>query len=617
LNKYTKPHNLYVDKLCLRVLIIFIVKKKLNTIICLQRRRKKFLDLLYSKILIIFGLNVHFEKITNTDKRYKNVFDCIEVFLDSIKQDKEIYLKTPLLCELDKQLCNYRFKKIWRLIVIHQYLQDKKAELPIEFICGMALNQKILDKLTTFLNIKYKSVNTHLFTSYAVADESEYLYQNDDGCVKRIKQLCYIVFFLIIPRRVSLRTQEEVDILFFSHDNSVYNETFNPTKFSQNIKEKILLVTPNLKLKELKDYNPVGFLSISIFSLARYFWLMSKKANLIFGIAQDSCEYFKGFKFLSDYCFNLIIIEERKVKVVYSLYESSFTQAVLLAAKVHKKTISISGVWSLGYFPSQLISTFNKCCDRYFIWGEWHHYIMSKSGDNSDAYIMTGYPGLEYSKDFKNKVKKLRSSLLERYANIITYYDTSIAEDLFLSEQRSIIILDKLINLARNSNSVLIFKTKKNISKRSLILINSYSKHIVLDFKQSNLIPAFASDLCIGVLNSTLVAVSEAYGKNCCFINMDNIIDDKWIDISTNNSNIFDINKIVNINHIDDLLSSEIKSGISKKTDYFSDGNCARRISDYFNYLQVSQKLFNNKTNVLLNADNLFTEKYGIDSIII
>lgn len=403
----------------------------------------------------------------------------------------------------------------------------------------------------------------------------------------------------------------DIDLLLFSHDDADSGENFNPASIVKGLKGVHALVTPASVVNFFGTKKTSKELSISVGAVLRYYYILYHALWQKIKKPVYLSDFYIIIQVIQKYAFLKVYLKDCKVKVVYSFYESLLAQSAVAAAGDFTNTVSLSSTWSLGYFPSSSITTFRKFSDRFLIWGNWHYHIMKKSLDTSKGYIFTGYPGINFNNNFVQQANKLRAELLQKYDKIIAYYDTTIAEDLFFDERKAILILDKLIKLSRNSNAIVIFKCKKILNNKIKKICDEHHDVIMINTEQSSLVPSFAADISIGILNSTLVSVAAEYGRQSYFINCGDVMSEQW-NILTNNYVEF-----IDVEEIDkDLFFDVVHSKNSLgAVDYFQDGNCHKRTRQY---IESILNVMNNKMckkKVLENADQIYIGKNGKDAV--
>lgn len=600
----------YVDKLCLKFIIRLLANKNMKKVRYLQKRRFSGLDILYVWFLSRISVSVKFEPVDKAGRYYRTVFNSVDNFIASLPDEVDLKISPNFAFLFRQTVSQYRFEKVWRLFVFLHYL-NKSNGVPVTLYCGVGLNRKLIDKVSNYAAQEFKYVNSSIYKSFATADEANLLYENRAGVARQFIGLFSVTLRLLMPPRVSLKKQLNVDILFFSHKAEIFNDTFNPPNLLKGLNKNILLINPAQELMSIKDKRKIGHLFINPSSLLNYYRLVFMHLAAIIRAVSDVGELHKVTNIIYGYCFMTNIIRDCNIKLVFSFYESWLGQSMCAAAKESKAAISLTSVWSLGYFPSQSIATFNKNSDRYFIWGKWHHYIMKKSKDSACGYVNIGYPGLDLEGSFLQSAETLRSTLLKKYSKVIAYYDTTTADDLFFSAENSLTVFKKLVNLAVTSNSILIFKTKKKILNEISRVIERNPDHVIVDNKQSNLTPAFAADVVFGVLNSTLPAIAAAYGKKTYFLNFGDVVDEKWMSI------VGEVGVFIAVDEIDAALlqrndtNERVTVSNASAIDHFCDGKCHQRVSEYIEYLFHENNGHMCKNDKLRAADARYNKKYS------
>ena len=608
--------TVYLDKLCIKSIVLLLKSGEVKRVVYFQERRPFLLSNLLSRFLTFVGVDVVYSPVENSDRRYRDVFDTVDDFLSTCNVESAPKSNRYLHLFADRIISKYRFDKVWRLFVNIEYLQSICGDNPARGYFGVGLSKPILYDLSKYVDGKYERLNVDVYKSYAIVNEPDVLYKNVDGVKVRLLNAIKLVYLLLAPPKLSSSDHFVLDTVFFSHDPGTYNDMFYPSRLMEGVKGRHAIITPMRKLVSLETMLEMGEVSISVRNLPAYYLNFYKNLMQIIGQSRDLGELYKLTQIIYAYSLMKVFVNERNVSIVFSFYESWFAQAASVMARDSDNVVSLSAVWSIGYFPSSSISTFKKFSDRYFIWGSWHNFIMRKSYDQSGGYIVTGYPGLVIDKTFERSVSTLRDQLLKAHKRVIAYYDTTTADDLFFSKVSSIKVLKSLLQIAQETDSVLIFKTKKKVSDETKKLIDCYASNILVDNTQSSLIPAFAADVTFGILNSTLVSIAAAYGKRAYFIAFGDVVSPVWKSLVGERVEFIEANDIKrSLLDCPDQSNTNDDSGLAA-IDYFQDGNCHDRTGDYINNVLKNLHVEANKQDALSVCDQIYRNKFGEDTVI-
>ena len=228
-----------------------------------------------------------------------------------------------------------------------------------------------------------------------------------------------------------------------------------------------------------------------------------------------------------DLFFFIKMIDKLKCKVVYSVYESNNALLLLHAATISGSCISLVSSFSAGYFPAQYhISHRAKNADVYLVWGEFLSSLYIASGDQSKFHIITGYTGDYYLSNFR---KESKAFFKDDKRPVVSIYDTSIYDDLFVNKKDMLNFVNQISEFAISRKMNVIIKTKRH-NKLYSNLIEKYPNNIIISDQLASLSASMKSDLVIGYLMSTPVLLSGSYQKNVVFFDPYKICWDKYYD---------------------------------------------------------------------------------------
>lgn len=600
----------YVDKLCLKSIFLCVAGKACLNIGYIQKRKPLILNYLYIFLLMRFGIRVKHYPLNKISGNYKNVFNITDKCIERLISAKNTATKKSLELLIDQKIAEHYFAKVWRLFSILIFLEDKYKNVGNVYI-GVDIPKSVIKKVEKFISDENFSVNILLYKSYAISDESNFLHKNNTGFIKKMVQIFWSARLLILSPKLALSRHGNIDLLLFSHENVESNDSFNPASIVKELKGVHALVAPMSVVKFFGTKQVSKKLSIRFGSVLRYYCIFYRTLSQKLKIPIYLSNFYITIQVVHKYSFLKVYLEDCNIKVVYSFYESLMAQSAVAAAEDLYSTVSLSSTWSLGYFPSSSITTFRKLSDRFLIWGEWHYHIMKRSLDASRGYIFTGYPGINFNNNLVQQASDLRTKLLKKNDKIIAYYDTTIAEDLFFDESKAILILNKLVKLSRNSNAIIIFKCKKKLHNKIKRICDENQDVIMINNEQSSLIPSFAADISIGILNSTLVSVAAEYGRQSYFINCGNVMSEQWNILANNFVEFIDVEEIDESLFLDAARSKKSLGAV----DYFQDGNCHKRTRQYLDSILNNMNNMTCKEKVLECADQSYISEHGKDTV--
>lgn len=150
------------DRVCLRVRYI-------------QKRKPLVLNYLYVFLLKNFDVKVECYPLKNTSNNYKNIFNKVSQCVDKVIPATNTNVgKLDVL--IKQKIGQHYFVKVWRLFSIICFL-DSKSENSENVYIGVNLPKSAIKKVRRFLVDENFSTNIFLYKSFAVSDESNFLYK--------------------------------------------------------------------------------------------------------------------------------------------------------------------------------------------------------------------------------------------------------------------------------------------------------------------------------------------------------------------------------------------------------------------------------------------------------
>ena len=309
------------------------------------------------------------------------------------------------------------------------------------------------------------------------------------------------------------------------------------------------------------------------------------------------------------------LIYDLDVKVIYTCYEGSPIINILnMLGYQSNKVISACSMWSLGYMP-EFINELYKGCDIFFAWGEKqsNNYLECKSPFRS--LIKVGYVG-DYAISYMiDKPETKIEELKKNGHKVIAVYDNVAISDYLVTYRQLHNFYQGLLCVLKEGSYACVIKTKfdslyKNVDKRLIDDILSYSDRVVIMDEKSDLSPAFKSDFVYAFHQSSLGNIASVWGKKTIFYDESSFIDKNGI---SHNSHI--------INNYDQLIPTlnaiDKDSSIIDRDSYvdpFVDGNAQNRMIEYIQSLLSSTE--KPKSNIIRESNVLYKRKYGDDKVL-
>jgi hypothetical protein len=307
------------------------------------------------------------------------------------------------------------------------------------------------------------------------------------------------------------------------------------------------------------------------------------------------------------------MIDKLRCKAVYSVYESNNALLLLHAATISNSCISLASSFSAGFFPAQYhISHRAKIVDVYFLWGELLSNLYIESGDQSKFHIITGYTGSHYLDNFFKESKVFFEG---DKSPVVSIYDTSIYDDLFVNKEEILSFVCQISEYALARGVNVIIKTKRHNELYSN-LIKKYPNSIAISDQLSSLSAGMRSNLVVGYLMSTPVLLLGSYNRNVVFFDPYKLCWDKYYDcfsdyIVREMKGIFSRIKEVATDKRVNASNSDCSE--FQLVNRFNDANYQKKVSEYINSILKSKH--EDKKLVLLESNISYQKKYGLDLI--
>jgi hypothetical protein len=601
--------HIVIDYINLITALHLVQKNRGSNVTALFHPTSKVLESFLIKVLNIFDIKYQLERMECGNLTNNPYYDIVVETNSMVGKLVPLYesgIPSKITDYFNYKLWNILFRLLWRPNLILSYI--KKYNNIDEIYISIKTSKKFLSQYQKFLSDEDCKKIT-FYSGIGSINDTEYSYKRSTS--KKFRFLAYIFYIRIEFKK----TYSKIDSLFFSHDRGTIQGWINGIKVGKFVDFTYKIVWPDKSIGQKSDN--LSFRHIYWKDIFGYFLHLKNGLTrffpLIFSI--DFNAYSELVKNWVDLFLLQSFYEKHSVKIVYSNFESDFTQLALAASSDNKKIVSFSAIWSLGNFPFKGVVTFQKFADRFFIWGDWHYDLLSSSNDKSSGYIVTGYIGDIYLTQMRKDMDILHAKHKNSFNKIIAFYDTSITPDLFFNEVTARNILNTIASAATENNSLVILKMKKKKYNVYNDIIQKYATHILIDHDSASLVPALSADVVIGIENSTPVVISAVHGKNVILFDGSRTIWQHW--------NVA-VRGITVVRSLHDLKYELVKSltGVEKDNVYstyaidpFADGKAQYRMANYMKH--VFSELSAGKSESLLRADTRYKKRWGDDKILI
>ena len=566
-------------------------------------------DKIFRGLLKLFGMRYEFQRMEFVSLKknpYMQIFRNSESIVHKLVSASLLDLpdsavKSSLLKVAERQL----FMCLWRVVSIMNFVNTNIQDVEHIYISN-PLGKKKNDTLMGLINDAYSAYDMTLYSSYSKVDDTGYLYPQSMYINRLYFMFIYvkIIKLVLFPAVVFRKHNKFSDAIYFLH-NENEQKYINARGVLKNNGDH-LVIYHNYTYYDGNERGNLGVLYSNYF---KYLWRM------LSGVL-----YFRKFKDFNpmifygllgcwrDLYFLKRIYERCNIKYVYSNYESNISYMGLASAKDDHQIASFAAVWSGGSFPSDMVATYHKYSDRFFVWGDWHRVLFEASNDRSDKYVEVGYIGDHEISAMIDAAKTVEVVQKNNYNKIISIYDTTMFHDLFFCEKTLASILDVLLELAVKLNYLIILKTKH---KNNLLIkdkLKKYINHLVINDEKGDLSPALMSDLIIGVSLSTPVMLAASYGKNILLY--DNA-DTAWSRFEEMFGRDLIVNNEIDLKNsvIERLMSEQcVPDNISQYNTRIGTTTAQDKMSDYIDWFIASSS--KNKYASLQYADNKYMKKY-------
>jgi len=596
-----------IDYINLAIVFHLVRKNRGSNVVALFQPTSKLLENILTRVLSSFDIEYRLDKM-----KFENLSD--NPYQNVLVETNKVVNKFMLLYENDKPsktidyfnyiLRNKLFHLLWRSSSILEYIKiDNKID---EVYISIKARKEFLKRYFKFLSDQDCKIIIIFYNDIGKMNDTGYLFKRPAS--RKFRFLAYIFFIQVGFKKV----YSKIDSLLFSHNRDTVQGWINGIEVGNFVDFTYKIVWPDKSIGKKSDNLPFRYI----------YWkdLYSYLLHLISGLIRFFPFYlsigFDAYSALVRNWTDLFLLQsfykKHRIKIIYSNFDSDFTQLALAVASDNKKIVSFSAIWSLGNYPLKGCVTFQKFADRFFIWGRWHYSLLSSSNDKSSGYVITGYIGDIYSHKMLKDAVILRKYHKKRYSNIIALYDTSVFHDLFFNNIIAENLLNTVAEVAEQSNSIIILKTKFRSGIYDKV-ISCYSNNIVVDCSKGSLIPALSADVVIGIENSTPVSLSALYNKRVINFNPSNTVWKYWKSTIAKDMTMVETLGGVRRELINKLKMLD-KPYLNVNIDPFVDGKSQERMAQYI--CDVSNQLHKGKGSALAYADTNYIEKNGVDKII-
>jgi len=592
-----KKSEIIVDNINLYLVckILFTTTIRCDTIYFLLHRKNIICESFLIRLLNWKDIQVVYKKLLSL-KTYKKHTNLADQYVD------EILLNDLNIKRLDvffrKSVGNYVFSSIYRTISIIAFIENDRSLSQVSNIYLYLDN-----KLNTPYEFKLKHLNFYS-KHYSVDDvDLQKPYSNTKvSILSFIRNLTSTVYNVVNIKIKKWPILERIDGILILHPESNDKRYFSHNSLLSKINNYALLEGGSvLNTSE----SSMSIKKVPMNLIWSYLLHIYKGCDFIFHIrCIDVNNKLQLLKKWTNVFFYKNMIKNTRCSYIYSCYETPQSLLIQHCASDSRRCISMSSTFSFGYFPvKNEFSHQVKNVDVYFVWGAIHANLFKLSGDSSGNYITTGYIGSNFVPDFLSTSNRRYSHIKNK---IITFYDTTIKNDLFLDRCNALLIANRLASIANNIHATLIIKTKKSNQMYAGVLLKYKSSVIVEDDPKGCLASSMKSDVVIGYLFSTPVLLSGIYGKKIIFIDPYKMIDKEMyrnlpgVNFVHSEMSLYGAIKIIfNTKYTDNF----------KNFDAFGDYESQSRIADYINFFSYNK--FVDKNEMIRIASEKYAIKYG------
>ncbi len=316
-------------------------------------------------------------------------------------------------------------------------------------------------------------------------------------------------------------------------------------------------------------------------------------------------------------------------KILWVMNEND-SETQFAAMAIHRQGgISLGTSWSQVPLPEWNIQKNSN--DVFFAWGKRMVHIRAQIQDLNYYYVVSGYPGDCYFKTERERAKKYRIDLIEKYQvkDILTFIDNYVGNDLLTTRQTLLKIYEELFTwIEEDRKNFMIIKVKTMNTFENLPELREKMGYLIeggrlmLVSERSALYPGLASDVVLGISSITLTSLLATLGRPVIFFDPHRIFEKFPLEIP----------RARIVAHVEDIVPS-IKESLKQNwgqfynvvfprdrgggaIDPFVDGEAALRIKTYIGHLLEYYRKGSPREHALQYANEQFQKKWGKDYVI-
>jgi hypothetical protein len=608
--------SIIIDYLNVSSAIKLIRNERGANVTALFRPQSLAMEFLLIKVIGLFKIKYTLDKMSSSklsDNIAGDIFYRTKDIASEISKEY-IYIESTKVNEcLNFNIKTWLFHSLWRQVSIIEYVKKLNVNFEVIYI-STQVSTKLLMKSILYQSELNKEWLIHYKSSFLI-DDNGFSYERRRPIIKyvgkKISSLFEVLHSLFFVKFRMKLPDTKIDLLIFSHSSQKW---LNLDQINDDATLNSKIVYPNGIVGSDKDaFNIKSIFWSDIFAfylhmgtgVLNFFWAISININLF----SDLLARWKFVYILES------LFDKYDVKIVLSGFESPIATMATSIASDNLEMMSCDCIWSIGEAPMEFAPTQHKFSDRFFLWGKWHHDLMSASLDKSSGHIIVGYVGDNYIPLMKNEGENFRENQLNKFNKIITVFDSGASEDGHFPEEIYIEYVKNIIIIAEEFNALVVLKIKKGDKRYENIIKLNNNVRLIIHYEKASLVAALNSDVVIGVASSSPASISAVHGLQAILYDPNKMVWDKWE--SYENSCVI----TRSISDLKKILIESLSYDISKKTtspsyiDPFADGKAQQRMENYIQ--NVFDNLHLGKNEAMQLADDKYKKLWGDDKVIV
>jgi len=572
-------------------------------IFVLFHNRSHFIEKILLRYLAFKGVDVSFWGF-NTRKSYYLHTSLADLLTQSFVQEKESSVVGSKY--FANQIGRLYFARIYRIASIIEIVRNDSClnKANMVFMATPHVDHEVQ---------KYaKDINIQFYNSMGYANDldcqSSYRPVNLTGFLVKLRALAVLCYqmFLVVP--LSWPAELRVKAIFHVHPK-VPERSFFEQQVITEIPVKSCLLNNSLKINvDGKVFNcrclPLNILLPYVRHIARAYSLMVSSRFLPLVDRLTLLKEWITHFYLSQ------MIDFLNPTVFYSNYESNIAlqlQDILESGDC----ISVASTYSAGYFPVKYeFSHQIKWADVFCVWGKYLSELYRASDDASKQHLVSGYPGDHFMRVFEELSNNNYGAIC---SPLIAVYDSSYADDLFLSKNDTFTFVESIARYAISRNAQIIIKTKKGNDLYSG-LCAEFTGLIHLSREHASFAASMKADIVVGYLSSSPVLVSGAWGRQIILYDPYEMIWERGRKILSNYTVRTQEELFRRIDNAILSYGRNISYPALNEIDPFVDGDAAKRIANYL--CDLIACVNNNKKQKIAYANEQYCLKNGSGYVI-